>query len=58
MTMNDYQTVSNLRTDVARLRLLGIDRVLAMPTDTLAAAYNGTGPEFLPQRPGEAVRQG
>lgn len=34
MTMNDYQTVSNLRTDVARLRLIGRDLVLALPTDT------------------------
>ena len=39
-----------LRADVARLRLLGVDLVLALPTDTLAAAYNGTGPEFLPLR--------
>lgn len=50
MTMNDYQTVSNLRTDVVRLRLICRDLVLALPTEALAAAYNGTGPEFLPQR--------
>ena len=50
MTMNYYQTVSNLMAEVERLGLLGIDRVLALPTDTLAAAYNGTGPEFLPTR--------
>ena len=50
MTMNDYQTVSNLRTDVARLRLIGRDLVLSLPTYTLADCYNGTGPEFLPQR--------
>lgn len=48
--MNNLSTVSSLRADVARLRLIGRDLVLALPTDTLAAAYNGTGPEFLPQR--------
>ena len=41
--------IINLSTDVARLRLLGADRVLALPTGTLAKCYNGTGPEFLPQ---------
>ena len=50
MTMNDYQTVSNLRTDVARLRLIGRDLVLSLPLYALSAAYNGTGPEFLPPR--------
>ena len=43
--MND---VSHLRDEVARLRLLGHLIVLALPLDVLAAAYNGTGPEFLP----------
>ena len=42
--------VIRLRAVVARLRLIGRDLVLALPTDALAAAYNGTGPEFLPQR--------
>ena len=42
------QTVSHLRAEVGRLRLYGRDLVLALPMDDLAAAYNGTGPEFLP----------
>ena len=42
------QTVSHLRAEVGRLRLYGRDLVLALPFDRLAAAYNGTGPEFLP----------
>ena len=40
--------ISRLRAEVARLRLLGLDLVLALSMDDLAAAYNGTGPEFLP----------
>ena len=40
-------TVSHLRAEVARLRLYGRDLVLALSPDHLAAAYNGTGPEFL-----------
>ena len=42
--------VSKLRAAVARLRLLGMDRVLSMSVEALAESYNGTGPEFLPQR--------
>lgn len=42
--------MTNIRQDVARLRLLGADRVLSLQADTLAKCYNGTGPEFLPQR--------
>ena len=45
---NAISTVSHLRDEVARLRLVGRDLVLAQPLDVLAAAYNGTGPEFLP----------
>ena len=48
--MTDLTAITNLRADVARLRLLGRDLVLALPTDRLAECYNGTGPEFLPQR--------
>lgn len=48
--MTGLTTIANLRADVARLRLLGRDLVLALPTDRLAECYNGTGPEFLPQR--------
>ena len=50
MTMNDYKTVSNLRAEVERLGLLGMESVISMPIEDLADAYNGTGPEFLPQR--------
>ena len=46
----NVSTINHLRADVVRLRLLGMDRVIALPTDTLAECYNGTGPEFLPQR--------
>lgn len=46
--MNNLTTISRLRAEVARLRLFGRDLVLALPLDALAAAYNGTGPEFLP----------
>ena len=40
--------ISTIRAEVSRLRLLGLDLVLALPMDDLADAYNGTGPEFLP----------
>lgn len=46
MTTN-LPTVSHLRDEVGRLRLFGYLIVLALPLDHLAAAYNGTGPEFL-----------
>ena len=46
--MNDIATVTRLRAEVARLRLLGYRRVGALADADLAAAYNGTGPEFLP----------
>ena len=50
MIMNDYWIISALKAKVARLRLLGADRVLSLPFDILSNCYNGTGPEFLPQR--------
>ena len=40
--------ISTIRAEVSRLRLLGLDLVLALSMDDLADAYNGTGPEFLP----------
>ena len=46
--MCDLATVSNLRAEVGRLRLHGRGLVLALPLNDLAAAYNGTGPEFFP----------
>ena len=48
MMNNLTTTISRLRAEVGRLRLIGADLVLALPLDDLAAAYNGTGPEFLP----------
>ena len=45
MSQND---LSAIRAEVARLRLYGRDLVLALTLDAIAAAYNGTGPEFLP----------
>lgn len=42
--------VVSIRRDVGRLSLIGRGRVLSMPIETLAKCYNGTGPEFLPQR--------
>ena len=46
--MEHLTSVSTIRAEVARLRLFGYLIVLALPLDVLAAAYNGTGPEFLP----------
>ena len=46
--VNNLTTISHLRAEVGRLRLYGRGRVLALPLDAIAAAYNGTGPEFLP----------
>lgn len=46
--MENINTISTIRSEVSRLRLLGLYLVLALPLDVLAAAYNGTGPEFLP----------
>ena len=40
--------VLQIRHEVELLRLKGADRVISMPVEELAAAYNGTGPEFLP----------
>lgn len=46
--MEHLTSVSTIRAEVARLRLFGYLIVLALPLDVLADAYNGTGPEFLP----------
>lgn len=43
-----FQTVAHLREEVVRLRLTGWVSVINLKFDDLAAAYNGTGPEFLP----------
>lgn len=46
--MEHLTSVSTLRAEVARLRLLGHRRVGALADADLSASYNGTGPEFLP----------
>jgi len=43
-------SVCTIRSEVARLFLTGGNRVFSLPIDELAAAYNGTGPAFLPAR--------
>ena len=50
--MNDsnYQEIEDIRADACRLHLDGSQCLAYMPIDILAAAYNGTGPEFLPQK--------
>ena len=40
--------ISTIRAEVSRLSLLGYRRVGALADADLSAAYNGTGPEFLP----------
>lgn len=49
--MRQYE-IAQIRLEVERLRLNGWEFVLAVPFDSLLKAYNGTGPEKLP----EAIR--
>ena len=49
MTTN-YHELEDIRDDAIRLRLIGYTLLVYMPIEVLAASYNGTGPEFLPQR--------
>lgn len=49
MTAN-YPELEDIRDDAIRLRLIGYTRLVYMPIEVLAAAYNGTGPEFLPHK--------
>ena len=49
MTTN-YPELEDIRDDATRLRLIGYTLLVYMPLDVLASAYNGTGPEFLPQK--------
>ena len=49
MTMS-YPEITDIRNAAIRLHLIGSTWLKYLPIDVLAAAYNGTGPEFLPQR--------
>ena len=46
----NYPEIENIRDDAIRLRLIGYTLLVYMPIEVLAAAYNGTGPEFLPHK--------
>ena len=45
----NYTTLTDIRDAAIRLHLDGSQHLAYMPIDVLAASYNGTGPEFLPQ---------
>lgn len=45
----NYTTLSDIRDAAIRLHLDGSQHLAYLPMEVLAAAYNGTGPEFLPQ---------
>ena len=49
MTTN-YPEIEDIRDDAIRLRLIGYTLLVYMPLEVLASAYNGTGPEFLPNK--------
>lgn len=53
MTITRQNELIRLRAEVSRLELQGRDAVLALTLDELDAAFNGCGPEFLP----DAARQ-
>ena len=48
--MTNYTTLTDIRDAAIRLHLDGSQHLAYMPIDVLAASYNGTGPEFLPQK--------
>ena len=47
--MNDTE-ITDIRDAAIRLHLDGSQHLAYMPIEVLAASYNGTGPEFLPQK--------
>ena len=49
MTITRQNELNHLRSEVSRLDLHGRDAVLALTLDELDAAFNGCGPEFLPE---------
>ena len=46
----NYSTLTDIRDAAIRLHLDGSQHLAFLPLDVLTAAYNGTGPEFLPQK--------
>ena len=48
--MSTYEETSKIMSEVTRLRLIGMGRVTAFPIEDVSAMYNGTGPEFLPEK--------
>ena len=48
--MSTYTELSDIRDAAIRLYLDGSQHLKYLPLEVLAAAYNGTGPEFLPQK--------
>lgn len=46
----NYTTLTDIRDAAIRLHLDGSQHLAYLPMEVLAAAYNGTGPEFLPQK--------
>ena len=49
-TQTNYPALTDIRDAAIRLHLDGSQHLAYLPIDVLASAYNGTGPEFLPQR--------
>lgn len=48
--MKNYPELTDIRDAAIRLHLDGSQHLAYLPIDVLAASYNGTGPEFLPQK--------
>ena len=46
----NFPEIEDIRDAAIRLHLDGSTFLAYLPIDVLAAAYNGTGPEFLPQK--------
>lgn len=47
---DQLQEILQIRNEVRRLNLAGADIVLIQPINLLAKIYNGTGPEFMPDK--------
>ena len=46
----NYPEIEDIRAAAIRLHLDGSQHLEYLPLEVLATAYNGTGPEFLPQK--------
>ena len=46
----NHTSLNDIRDAAIRLHLDGSQHLAYLPLEVLAAAYNGTGPEFLPQK--------